>query len=369
VNERPRLVAIVGAGRNGSTLISRLLDGAGTTWVHPVELNYLNAWDDLARIGHVRGLTMLNATTLPLTALDRELPVTTLLDVYGWHWDEIRDVYAARLSTPVDRSFEPRTELARRDHWSPRGFLPAFLSTTARAYGVDAELLVFKTIETPFVSDYARLFPEMQFIHILRSPVDNYASLKRTVLEGKGQPFYWGGHDILRTLIDVRWLPHARAILSGLMGDPDRHRLVRYEDLVADPVATIAALCDWLGVSTPMEPDRQTVFAGRAFGELPANPSKSGLLAPERVVFDMASTYGYENVVGERERLLIERLTGPLARELGYEIAPPTRSRFSLWLTWLRPDQWERSGRRSRARWLFEMVKRRAYVTRRLALP
>jgi len=337
--------------------------------MHPVELNFLNAWDDLARLGRMTPLSMQNATTAPLTALDRELPVATLLAEYGWHWDEIDTAYAARVSPPVVRALDPQAELERRERWSPQSFLPAFLAASARAYGSEPELLVFKTIETPYVADYARLFPELRFVHILRSPVDNYGSLKRTVLEGKEQPFYWGGHDILRTLIDVRWLPHARAIVSGRDDEPERHRLVRYEDLVADPAGEITALCGWLGVTPPAEPDRQTALGGRPFAELPANPSKSGLRAPERVVRDMASTFAYDDVVDERERLLIERLTGPLARELGYPVAPPARGRLALWLSWLRPARSESSGRRSRARWLIEIAKRRVYLTRRLVLP
>ncbi len=38
------IVGIFGAGRNGSTLLMRLLDGSPGLWVYPLELNYLSTF-------------------------------------------------------------------------------------------------------------------------------------------------------------------------------------------------------------------------------------------------------------------------------------------------------------------------------------
>ena len=38
------LVGIFGAGRNGSTLLMRLLDGSSGLWIYPIELNYLRTF-------------------------------------------------------------------------------------------------------------------------------------------------------------------------------------------------------------------------------------------------------------------------------------------------------------------------------------
>jgi hypothetical protein len=223
-------------------------------------------------------------------------------------------------------------------------------------------LIAFKTIETPYVSDYERVFPEMRFIHIIRDPITTYASLKRTRVGRKHLPFYADG-DHLQTLLDARWLPHARSIRERVEAEPDRHVLIRYEDLSADASTAVRRLCDWLGVEAPDEPDQQTTLGGRSVTELPLNPS--GVDAtPVGVVSDMAQLFGYEDVLTRRERALIGHCTAPLGTALGYP--GRRRNRFTLWLSWLLPDRDERLNRSSRLRWLLAVAKRRAYITQLL---
>ena len=42
------LVGIFGTGRNGSSLLTRLLDGIDNSYIHPIEINFLSAMDDLS---------------------------------------------------------------------------------------------------------------------------------------------------------------------------------------------------------------------------------------------------------------------------------------------------------------------------------
>jgi hypothetical protein len=367
-----QLVAIVGAGRNGSTLLARLLDGSPGLWVHPVEMNYLCVWDDLARCGRLSPLTVQNATTRELTALEEPLAIRALLPSFAHHWNEIRSTITSRLAEPPAEREDPTALVRTHDSCLVDEFLPLFLDSGRRAYAPDESqrLLVFKTIETPYVDDYARVFPGLRFVHIVRHPVANFGSLKRTWTYNKELAFYHAGHDILRTFLEARWLPHARALARHLETSPDRHLLVRYEDLVADPASSLAALADWLGVEGPPEPDLQTSLGGRRFAHLDPNPSKRGIATPERVVKSMASTFGYEEVVTARERALIERCTARLAARLGYDVTDENRiSRLGLWLRWLPPDESERLHARSRLRWLWELARRRAYVTRKVVRP
>jgi hypothetical protein len=360
VTEKSSVVAIVGTGRNGSTLIGRLLDGSPDMWVHPLELNYLAVWDELARRGTVSAPTVQNRTTRALTGLDREVARDALLGIFEPQWSEIERDYVARL-VPQDR-FEPGHAAMEGAAWSASSFLPAFLDTARRAYGGSGNesLLAFKTIETPYVDDYARTLPDIRFIHILRDPVTTYESLKRTRMQHKHQPFYADG-DHLQTLLSARWLPHAHAILRGLETAPDRHLLVRYEDLRANPGDVIGSICAWLGVRPPAEPDRQTALGGRHLAELPSYPSIPGISTPEQVVPDMATRYAYDDVLTTRERELIVRSTAPLAERLGYPSQASTG--VSLWMRWLLPDADERQHRGSRLRWAWEVLRRRAYIT------
>jgi hypothetical protein len=360
----PSLVAIVGTGRNGSTLIGRLLDGSPELWVHPVELNYLAVWDDLARIGAVTGPTVQNRTTHALTALDRELPREALLEVFEPQWQEIEREYCGRL-TPED-ALEPGRPEVQGERWSAATFLPSFLDAARRAYGGTGEerLLAFKTIETPYVANYAHVFPGIRFVHIIRDPLTTYASLKRTRVQQKHLPFYADG-DHLQTFLEARWLPHATAILRSIERDPEHHLLVRYEDLRADAPTTVGAICAWLGVTPPGEPDRQTALGGRKLVTQPTNPSAPGVATPEHVVADMEARFGYDDVLTRRERALIGHCTSAPAARLGYDAE--RRTALRLWLSWVLPDADERLNRRSRLRWLLEIARRRIFITQLLA--
>jgi hypothetical protein len=356
----PSLVAIVGVGRNGSTLLLRLLDGSPQLWLHPVDVVYLGPFDDIARAGRIVGPAGRSATTRPLTALASRAPAGPLVDWFRGHVEEL-DTLAARDGDPFDglRNGKVRVE----------EFLPAFLDAVRRAYrGGPARLLGFKTVEPAYVEDYARVFPDMRFVHIFRHPVQNYASLKRTWLERKRQPFWDSGEDILATFLDARWLAHARAYARLGEREPERHVLVRYEELCLRPREEVTRVAEWLGVDPPPEPELQTLLGGRHVDVLPLSvPSKPGLVSPQAVVADMAAEFGYDEIVSSREAELIWRVLGGPASKLGYR-DPPRSSGLVLWLRWLPADASELQNVPLRAwrRWLVEILRRRLFVTRKL---
>ncbi len=369
--EPPReFFGIFGAGRSGTTVLMQVLDGSPDVWMHPVETNYLGVWDDLVRLGKQSWPTMQNATTKPLTALDEPLPASVLLDEFGYQWHWLEEKVLPLLSEPVQRAGDPGAELRGRESYQASEFLPALIEATRSAYGGadhPARALGFKTLETPYVEDYARVFSELRFVHIVRDPVANYASLKRTNVFRKGQSFYGGGFDQLRMFLEARWLPHARVAPRLARREPERHLLVRYEDLTAEPQRVIGEICAWLGVEAPADREQLTALGGRRMAprELSSQP---GVGAQPRVVANLAERFDYVEVVSDRERALIRRCTEAYARPLGYGTDEDGRvPGLRLWLQWLPPDSWERMNLRSRARWLWEIAKRRAYVTRKLA--
>lgn len=366
------LVAVFGAGRNGSTLLGRLLDGSPCLWAHAPEVNYLCAWDDLAGDGELSIPVRQNTTTRALTRLGSHLPADVLVGEYRGHWDEIEELYISNLVEPFERQRDPAAELLRRPEWDSAAFLPAFLEETRLAYALDPappRVTLFKTIETPYIDDYLRVFPGLRCLHIARDPVGNFGSAKRTWSVHKDFSFYQFGHDQLETFLDARWLPHARSMLRLVAEQPEFHRIVRYEDLKADPAGCLGAICGWLGVQPPADPDQLTVLGGRAFRRMPSNPSQPGIEPPSRVVADMAGEFGYTDVLSARERALIGHATAPLAEQLGYAAADATGRLpgLRLWLRWLPIDDSERLNMRSRLRFTVEILGRRAYLARLLA--
>jgi hypothetical protein len=85
---------------------------------------------------------------------------------------------------------------------------------------------------------------------------------------------------------------------------PGRYRLVRFEDLVAAPDATLAELCAFLGVQPETRMLQQTVTSrGARVGE---------------AGFDAGAADRWRSHIGQAARAAIELLLGRRLGEMGY---------------------------------------------------
>lgn len=367
------LVGIFGAGRNGSSLLMRLLDGSPGLWIYPIELNYLRTFAPRSLRGTVKQVLSASTSMLPRQTADT-LENRRRQLVLAWAAEqlkELKDTYLDKLVQPIPVTGDPLQAIARRVTGDLRQDLECYLDAIRSCYDERrlpaTPLLMFKSIEVSDLSRYAQMFPGMKFIHIMRHPYSNYSSLKRTDMVLKQKPFWFQGGDILRLQLESRWIPHARFALQGLATDPSRHHLVRYEDLCDSPSRTVTEMCAWLGVAPPEEPTIQTVLGGKRLKALPSNPSLKGVDTPAQVVSDMAKEYGYDDILTERERQLILFRTFEPGCRLGYFSAKDEAqvpARFRLLLDWLAPDQWEYMNASSRSRLIRALIARRLYLCR-----
>lgn len=142
----------------------------------------------------------------------------------------------------------------------------------------DATHVLDKTPDhRPHAALLAELYPDGRFVHIIRDGRD-MASSAHSLWSGIGAE-YRQLSDAARIWVDA--ITDIRAHLSGL-----RYHEVRYEDLVADPVANLGAVLDHVGL--PHDP--AYLSAAVEFGRAPINvrPSdarsgarKWGTLDPE----------------------------------------------------------------------------------------
>ena len=366
------LVGIFGTGRNGSTLLMRLLDGSPDLWVHPVEVNYLSVYSDLLQYGRVKPLTAVNARDSKPLMLEGKLPGDLLLKIFGWHAKEVDDTYLKHLKDPVAIKSDPLQKISPEAKYTASEFLNVFLDSVRSAYddrSCRPKYYVIKSIETPYIEEYENVFQEMRFVHIVRDPLATYSSLKRTNMIIKGWPFWRHGGDELRMFLEKRWLPHARFIVNRCVTGNDRHFWVRYEDLCSKPEETVLGICRWLGITPPTDPTLQTVLGGKRMIELPSNPSEKGVKTPFRAVSNMAEKFGYRDVLTDRERAFIVYRTYPLARPLGYFVGEGGRlpTRMHLARQWFLPDAWERMNARSAFRLMTALIRRRCYIYSKLS--
>jgi len=370
------IAGIFGAGRNGSTLLMRLLDGSPGLWIYPLELNYFSAFGLRSPRGRVKWMVggLLRGTPLANRLCERYR--TAFLRWAAYQINEINATYVEQLLDPIVIRGDPLESIRGSIGWPAPSDIVTLLEAMRFTYDDRTDgnppLLMFKSTEVAQLPLYQRLFPQMRFVHIVRHPHSNYESLKRTDMVLKRKPFWFQGGDILRMQLEERWIPHVRFVLKECRQDPERHFVVKYEDLCGSPEGVVKDICRWVGVPPPVGPALQTVLGGKRMKQLPVNPSQAGVETPERVVANMTRTFAYEKVISDRERDLILARTHFLARQLGYfspEEISKLPSRLHLLLRWLPPDRWELMNSNSTFRLTTALLARRFYVCIKLLLP
>lgn len=353
----------------------RLMDGSPGLWVYPVELNYLTSFAPRLLHRRVRQLGRQMLSTLPWNKEGCQQRHRTVFEWWASNqWEELTHVYVDGLIEPIQIKDNPIEIIRNQTGKSLQNDLFIYLDAVQECFDNRASsaqpLLVFKSTEAADVERYDRLFPEMRFVHIVRHPHWNYASLKRGNMILKRQPFWQTGGDILREHVEGRWIPHVRFVLRALATEPQRNFLVKYEDLCERPEEVMADLCRWLNVMPPTNSTLLTVLGGKQMKELPDNSSREGLRTPSRVVRKLAGQFGYENdVVTEREKEFIRVRTFPLAHRIGYfSEKEPVPGRLELARKWLAPDRWELMNVHSRFRLVVAFLARRLYIFRTLLL-
>ena len=157
------------------------------------------------------------------------------------------------------------------------------------------------------------LFPDAQFVHLVRDGRDCVASLKR---------MGWWKHGTTGAI--ATWVQAVDCAAREVRRLPDGtwHEL-RYEDLVADPRREMESLCAFLGEEFEDGMLEPHVLADR----LPRR-QREVWHAETRGAVDARRVGSYADVLTEAEVALVEQVAGSRLRRWGYEV-PARRRRAS----------------------------------------
>jgi len=185
---------------------------------------------------------------------------------------------------------------------TPAAFLDTLYRLYAQQYGA-----VRWGDKTPIYTSYMdlldRLFPQAQFIHVIRDGRDVALSMLEK----------WGNEvhiDIYFTARNwVRRIRRAQASAARL--GPERYYELRYENLVADPEGVLRPLCDFLG-----EPFVPEMAEPHRLGRRRIRPDN--FHAPIRQPPNTAHVGRWRREMSPADLRLFQRVAGDLLAELGY---------------------------------------------------
>lgn len=334
------LIGLFGTGRNGSSLLGRLLDGMEKTYVHPVEERILTAFDDLAGAGVVTRATNQNCRTNSAKHLGRSLKGNILEGYFGASVGTLYEAFIKKCQDTRDLPAISPRELFGDAPITVDAFLRQYLSRLGAYVRPDiaSEHFLFKCIETPYIEAYGSLFPDMKFVHIICDPVAVCSSQKRSPMENKNLPAFYLGHDWLTCMLEKRWLPHVRTIRKWRCDA--RQVTTRYEDLVRDPLRETAKICEALDRAPPPRPDTQTIFHDADMQDWGLYPRKKGVAMPVGVIPDLLARHAYKGTLTPMEIDLITCKTAPYLEEVGYEV-PKSPGRGKLIVSHALPHRWD----------------------------
>ncbi|HEU4912534.1 MAG TPA: sulfotransferase [Actinomycetes bacterium] len=208
VPERP--IFILGCPRSGTTLLRVMLNAHPRIAIPPETRFLIPAYLRRRRFGSLR--TPRQRERLARFVLDRPLSRFSRLQVSP---DEVRARMdkAASLGAALAAPFAAYAERLGKARWGDKR--PFYYS---------------------FVDELDRMYPDAQFVHVVRDGRACAASLKRP-------PFDYGSERAM-----VTWLNAVHSCRrAGERLGPERYHEVRYEDLVADPETSLRAMCAFLG--------------------------------------------------------------------------------------------------------------------------
>jgi len=178
-----------------------------------------------------------------------------------------------------------------------------------------------------YAGDVLRALPDVKVIHLVRDPRDVYASYRHAAWRGNA-PGWWGrakarvhGH-LAWTLRN--WRTSVALARQQAAEWPARYRVVRYEDLVRDPAATLQHLCAFAGV-----PYEARMLALDAYPDLTERQGNSSFGPLEGV--STAPIGRFTSVLSPRAIALCERLAGDELTANGYAPAGVRLPRSDAW--------------------------------------
>ncbi len=302
--QEPEAIFIVGVSRSGTTLMRRMLDRNSRVGIATENhyLGHLLTWEGaryyFRRVGDLRD----DAAVADLVELiySGELQRRSRLRELSpyWRW----------LTTKVPREDIERYLLA--SDRTERGVFEAFLRVYADRRG--KAVMGEKTpAHLAYVETLFDWVPGARVIHCMRDPRAVYVSeLRRRRGHAVGFPYHqlaairpaleW--FVLLQTVWAWASAVHRHRSLSRHY--PGRYRLVRFEDVVTDPAATMTDVCAFLGIAfEPRMLEQKVTSKGAHVGE---------------AGFDAGAADRWRDGIDPRAKAAIDSLLGRRLEEMGY---------------------------------------------------
>jgi len=232
--------------------------------------------------------------------------------------------FQKEINFPFDKFKNDFKALALKTDLKPKDMLKCLFESYRMNWNgsPEAKLCVEKTSSTEiYANEIIKWFPNAKFIHIIRDPRDNWASLK-SGWEKRYKDFNDELNRLMQSMIERGRLGLEMGKNNLEFFGDEVYKIIRYEDLTENPEAILKQLCEFLNISYHSSLEIPTVC-----GQLWKGNNFDGL------TFNKPSNI---NVGKWRERIttqeaqLLEFYFTDIMNHFGYETAFPISERLNM---------------------------------------
>jgi hypothetical protein len=278
VTARERPIFVIGAPRSGTTLLRVMLAGNPRIYIPPES-------DFIPKL-------FLGRPRTPMTPQRARKAIETIVAEYKRFFREWR-------TEPLD----PDAFVDQLPDLTPATFLNSLYSAYAALYGA-TRWGDKSPIYTHHVPLLAEIFPDAQFVHLIRDGRDAALSTLATYPDRFYVDLYFAARS---------WRSRVTAsrAAGAVLGDA-RYLEIRYEDLTGDPERVLIEVCEFLGeMYDPAM--RESHKLGREL--LRAEKRHAPVLEPVH-----ANSDRWRREMGIADQRLFQAVAGDLLHELRYEV-------------------------------------------------
>lgn len=342
------LCGIFSVGKSGSTLLTSLVDKAKGYYVHPIEIIYLSAVNDLKNFKFIKDNTAKLGKKNPVKNLNEIIDYKYLVN--SPHFLHIikkikEDILIPNNINLDNYDFEKFNGLKGKY----KDFINIFFKSLNNwIFNDEKNKFIFNSNEVNYLDEYIKFFPEIKIIHLIRNPFDTYSSLvrsTRTIDSGIKFHSFYQGEDNMENILR-RWNNHYNFIKKVSKEKEKNHLIIKYEDLVTDTKKQLKIIFNFLETALPENIDEITLLKNKKYslnfntiGYSKKNKSVENL---DKVVKSTSEYFSYQkDLIYDNEFKLINLLCKEGLIYYNYNNKFNTTNKLNLFFDWLAPMKWE----------------------------
>ena len=230
-----------GHRKNGTTLLSAMLDGHPDLFVYPYETHFWYAFYPLyTELGDY-------SFEEKKHRIKEHIFFSLRQTIEKWMNLEEKD-----LRITYEKLYKKFDERVSNSQKTTKDIYDAIMYSTRELLpdkNYDTHKMWFEkcTGSDIFANEIFKMYPKTKFIHILRDPRDNWAVIK------KGwNKYYNNQYDsierLMRSVIDRNYIQQKMAIDNSEIYGDDRYMILKYEDLIRGPKEKIQEICEFINL-------------------------------------------------------------------------------------------------------------------------